>query len=197
MKSSLWLLLLCVVLPAGLRAQSFQADPDFRGHLIGETVADFLRIEPEAQQETNVCRQRTERRRCLELIAAVDRGQRTEVSTTSGGNFVLDAGQLVKLTVLVTDSFESAADSVSARFNAAPRKSSLPVHDASGNTWQNVLYTWDTPHVYATLYQDNNPVLQDRRPLLIVESRAEHILDDAFSAAKPTSVASTTTPKRP
>ena len=123
MKSSSLMLILVLVagLPAGLHAQSFQANPDFRGHLIGESVADFLRIEPEAQQETNVCRQRTERRRCLELIAAVDRGQRTEVSTTSGGNYVLDAGQLVKLTVLVADTFDSAADSVSKQFNAVPR----------------------------------------------------------------------------
>src|SRR6185437_6755059 len=119
MKSPTWMLMLLLVAgsPTGLHAQSFQADPDFRGHFIGESVTDFLRIEPEAQQETNVCRQRTERRRCLELIAAVDRGQRTEVSTTSGGNYVLDAGQLVKLTVLV-DAFDNAADSVSKRFNA-------------------------------------------------------------------------------
>ena len=196
MKSSLLILVLFVGLPTVLRAQATSANTDFQGHLIGETVADFLRIEPEAQQEANVCRQRAERHRCVELIAAIDHGQRAEVSTARAANYVLDAGKLVKFTMLVDDSFESSSGALSKKFDALPKKSSMPAHNSSGANWENQLYTWDTPSVYATLYQDNNPLLQDHRPLLIVESHAEHLLDDSGSAAKPSSVASTTSPKQ-
>ena len=196
MRSSLLILVLFIGLPTVLRAQASAADADLQGHLIGETIADFLRIEPEAQQETNVCRQRAERRRCVELIAAVDRGQRAEVTTAKSANYVLDAGKLVKLTMLVSNGFEMSSDALSKKFGALPKKTALPSHDSSGAKWENQLYTWDTPAVYATLYQDNNPLLQDHRPLLIVESHAEHLLDDVGSPSKPTSVASAVAPKQ-
>jgi hypothetical protein len=57
-------------------------------------------------------------------------------------------------------------------------KSVLSSHDSSGAKWDNQLYTWDTPTVYLTLYQNNNPSLQDRRLLLVMESRPEHLLED-------------------
>lgn len=196
MKSSLLILVLFVGMPMALRAQAPAMDANFQGHLIGETIADFLRIEPEAQQEANVCRQRSERHRCIELIAALDRGQRAEVSTATAANYVLDAGKLVKLTMLVSESFEATSDALSKKFGALPKRTTLPSHNASGTKWDNQLYTWDTPIIYATLYLDNNPVLQDHRPLLIVESHAEHLIDNVDSPAKPTSVASSAAPKQ-
>jgi hypothetical protein len=186
-----------VGLPVGLGAQSANvSSADFKGHLIGETVADFLRIEPEAQQEADVCRQRSERRRCVELIAALDRGQRAEVSTAGSANFVLDAGKLVKLTILVDDSFENISNSLTQKFGAVSKKTALPSHDSSGKKWENQLNVWDTAVIYVTLYQDNNPVLQDRRPLLVVESHAEHLLENIDQPAHPASVASSTAPKQ-
>jgi hypothetical protein len=85
---------------------------------------------------------------------------------------------------------------MSKKFGALPKKTTLPSHNTSGTKWDNQLYTWDTPTIYATLYQDNNPLLQDHRPLLIVESHAEHLLDDVDAPAKPTSVASSVAPKQ-
>lgn len=196
MKSSLLALLVLLGLPAVLHAQSANfSDADFKGHLIGESVADFLRIEPEAQQEADVCRQRAERRRCVELIAALDHGQRAEVSTASV-NYVLDAGQLVKVTMLVDDSFQNVSDSLTKKFGPLSKKSSLPTHDSSGTKWENQLYTWDTPTIYMTLYQDNNPRMQDRRPLLVVESHAEHLLDDLNQSRRPAAMASSVAPKQ-
>jgi hypothetical protein len=46
-----------------------------------------------------------------------------------------------------------------------------------------------------SIYQDNNPSLQDHRLLLIAESHAEHVLDDLDSSKQQTSLASTTDPK--
>ncbi len=46
-----------------------------------------------------------------------------------------------------------------------------------------------------SLYQDNNPSLQDHRLLLIVESHAEHVLDDLDSSKQQSSLASTSAPK--
>jgi hypothetical protein len=196
MKPSLLALVVLLGLPLVLPAQSANfSDADFKGHLIGESVADFLRIEPEAPQEADVCRQRAERRRCVELIAALDHGQRAEVSTTSV-NYVLDAGKLVKLTMLVDDSFQNVSDSLTKKFGALSKKSALPTHDSSGTKWENQLYTWDTPTIYMTLYQDNNPMMQDRRPLLVVESHAEHLLDDAAQSSGPASMAASVAPKQ-
>jgi hypothetical protein len=188
---------LSVGLPVGLHAQDASiSNADFKGHLIGESIADFLRIEPEARQEADVCRQRTERRRCVELIAAIERGQRAEVSTAGSANFVLDAGKLVKLTVLVDDTFENISNSLTQKFGSPSKKTPLSSHDSSGRKWENQLYLWDTPLIYLTIYQDNNPVLQDRRPLLVVESHAEHLLEDVGQSGRPASVASSVAPKQ-
>jgi hypothetical protein len=179
MKSASLVLFLFVASSGTLCAQSANiGDTGFKGHMIGESVADFLRLEPEAQQEADVCRQRPDRRSCAQLVAAIDHSQRAEISTTGSANFVLDAGRLVKITMIVNASFDSASESVAQEFGPVSNNASLPSQNSSGAKWQNQLATWDTPSVYVTLYQDNNPVLQDNRPLLVVESRAEHILKD-------------------
>lgn len=191
MKSLSFFLLLFLALAATARAQNPDLNhADFRGHLIGESVADFLRIEPEAQQEADVCRQRAERRRCGDLIAALDRGQRAEVSTASSANFVLDAGKLVKFTVLVDGNVQAVSDGLTKKFGPLSKLTALPLHDSSGTKWSNQLYTWDTSAVYITLYQDNNPSLQDHRLLLIVESHAERLLEDLNQSAQSGAVAS-------
>jgi len=96
MKPIAFILLLFAGLPGGLWAQSEKAAPvDFKGHLIGEGVADFLRIEPEAQQEVDVCRQHPARHSCDRLLAALKAQGRAEISTTNAFNFVLDGGKLV------------------------------------------------------------------------------------------------------
>lgn len=188
-------LLLFFALAAITRAQNPPvSDADFKGHLIGESIADFMRIEPEAQQEADVCRQRAERRRCGDLIAALDRGQRAEVSTASSANFVLDAGRLVKFTVLVDGGVQAVSDGITRKFGPLSKLSALPVHDSSGLKWSNQLYTWDTSSVYVTLYQDNNPMLQDHRLLLVVESHAEHLLEDLNQRPQLGAVASSAVP---
>ena len=193
----LLIFVLSLGLPVGLHAQNATiSNADFKGHLIGESVADFLRLEPEARQEADVCRQRTGRRRCVELIAAIEHGQRAEVSTAGSANFVLDAGKLVKLTVLVDDTFENICNSLTQKFGTPSKKTSLPSHDPSGKKWENQLYLWDTPLIYLTIYEDNNPALQDRRPLLAVESHAEHLLEDVGQSGGPDSVASSVVPKQ-
>lgn len=197
MRSSLLMLVLLTALPSGLRAQDASVrNADFKGHRIGETVADFLLIEPEAQQEADVCRQRTEPRSCVELIAALDRGRRAEVSTAGSVNFVLDGGKLVKLTMLVNGTFESIGDDLTKKLGTLSKKTNLPSRDASGRKWENQLYTWDTPAIYVTLYQDNNPSLQDRRPLLTAESPVEHLLEDTDRSKQASSAATSAAAKQ-
>ena len=188
------LLLLFLAWSPTARAQNLPSTDAVFNHLIGESVADFLRIEPEAQQEADVCRQRSERRRCSDLIAALDRGQRAEVSTAGSANFVLDAGRLVKFTVLVDGELQPVSDGLTKKFGPLSKVAALPVHDSSGAKWSNQLYTWDTSSVYVTLYQDNNPSLKDRRLLLIVESHAEHLLEDSNQSTQSGAVASSLAP---
>jgi hypothetical protein len=72
----------------------------------------------------------------------------------------------------------------------------LSSQNGAGAKWINWLHIWDTPGIYISLYQDNNPSLQDHRLLLIVESHAEHLLDNLDSSKQPTSLATATDPQK-
>jgi len=197
MKPFVFILVLFAGLPGGLWAQTAGgvAPVDFKGHLIGEGVADFLRMEPEAQQEVDVCRQHPSRHNCDRLMAALNGNGRAEMSTTGAINFVLDGGKLVKLTMLVDKPMDAAASDLRDKFGPQTKATMLSSQNGAGAKWINWLHTWDTPAIYASIYQDNNPSLQDHRLLLIVESHAEHVLDDLDSSKQQTSLASTADPK--
>jgi hypothetical protein len=185
MRLSASILILFFSIPGALRAQSTNVNfANFNGHFIGESISDFLRLEPEAQQEVDVCRQHPDRHSCNHIAGALDRGERAELSTTGSANFVLDGGRLVKLTMLVDDSFYNAAAALAAKFGNPSKDTVTSSQDGSGARWQNHEYVWDTPSAYITLYEDNNPSLQDRRPLLIVKSLAEHLLDNSDHGQK-------------
>jgi hypothetical protein len=195
MKPIAFILLLFAGLPGGLWAQSEKAAPvDFKGHLIGEGVADFLRIEPEAQQEVDVCRQHPARHSCDRLLAALKAEGRAEISTTNAFNFVLDGGKLVKLTMLVDKPLDQAIADLTQKFGRETKAATLPAQNGAGAKWSNTLCVWDTPSVYLSLYFDNNPALDDHRLLLIAESHAEHVLEDISAAKQPTSLATTASP---
>jgi len=172
------------------------APVEIKGHFIGESVGDFLRIEPEAQQEVDVCREHKTRSSCDRLLGALDRGQRTEISTSNSMDFVLDAGRLVKVTVLVRETTDEVAREFTQKLGTAAISTNTPNHSSSGANWQNRLFVWNTAAVYTTLYEDNNPALQDHQPLLVVESQSEHILDEAEAAKNTQPVASNNPPPR-
>jgi hypothetical protein len=196
MKNTLLILLLFLGIPAELSAQTTPVSlVEFRGHFIGESVSDFLRMEPDAQQEADVCRQRPSRKHCEQLVAAIDRGQRAEVSTTNSSNFVLDGGKLVKFAMLVDRNFQAALSDLTKKFGLWSILTSVPSQNDDGLEWRDQQYMWDTQAVFVTLYQDNNPALLDRRPLLVVESRAEHLLKDLKPSDEPTSVAAAIAPR--
>ncbi len=195
MKPFVWILVLFAAVPAGLRAQGGSvASVDFKGHLTGEGISDFLRIEPEAQQEFDVCHQRPERRSCDPVNAALHANGRVEISTTGSVNFVLDGGKLVKITMLVDRPMDDATFDLTQKIGVQAKATLLPSQNNTGDKWNNQLHTWDTPTAYVTLYQDNNPGMQDHRLLLMAESRAEHLLENLDSSKLPTSVASTAAP---
>lgn len=174
-----------------LHAQMTASAPvEIKGHFIGESIPDFLSKEPEAQQEADVCREHKTRASCESLLGALNRGQRAEVSTSASMDFVLDAGRLVKMTVLVSDNADTATDTLTHTFGVAANSTSVSSHNSSGASWKNRLFVWDTTGAYATLYEDNNPALQDHQPLLVVESKSEHILDEAEAAKNTHSVVS-------
>jgi hypothetical protein len=197
MRPFAFILVLFAGLPGGLWSQTGSAASiEFKGHLIGEGVADFLRIEPEAQQEADVCNQRPSRHNCDRLMAALHGSGRAEMSTTGAINFVLDGGKLVKLTMLVDKPMDVATSDLRNRFGPQTKATMLSSQNGAGSKWINWLHIWDTPAIYISLYQDNNPSLQDHRLLIIVESHAEHVLDDLDSSKQPTSIASSAAPQR-
>ena len=174
-----------------LHAQAPAGAPvEIKGHFIGESIGDFLSMEPEAQQEVDVCREHKTRSSCGHLLGALDRGERTEISTSAGMDFVLDAGRLVKLTVLVRESTDGTTEALTRKFGIPAAETNMANHNSTGANWQNRLFVWNTASAYATLYEDNNPSLQDHQPLLVVESQSEHILDDAEAAKHTQAVAS-------
>jgi hypothetical protein len=183
MKLPAFILIVFISIPGALRAQSSQATyADFKGHFIGEAIPDFLRLEPDAQQEVDVCRARPSRHSCERLVGALDRGERAEVSNNDSVNFVLDAGRLVKVTMLVDDNLDAVVGGLTSKFGSPSQTQVLSSQSKDGGKWQNHQIVWDTPNIYIRLYQDNNPSLPDHRLLLIAESHAEFLLDDSTQA---------------
>jgi hypothetical protein len=153
----------------------------YGGHFIGEPIKVFLRLEPDARSELEVCEQHPKQSICAKLFAAVEKDQRAEITTavqpdmdnpdTSNDayNFILDGGKLVKITVPIND----LADTMKG-FGEPTSDKVVPRHNSDGAKWEDHAYAWDLPGAYVTIYIDNNPVLQDHRPVLVIESREEH-----------------------
>jgi hypothetical protein len=150
------------------------------GHHIGESVKLFLRLEPDARSELEVCDQHPTEIQCVHLLDAVEKGHRAEISTAVPAdldhpdssdtyNFVIDGGKLVKIALSVNDVAE-----VLKTYGKPTTDTVTPHEGASGAKWENRRCVWDTPAGFITLDTDNNPRLQDRRPLLVLESREEH-----------------------
>jgi hypothetical protein len=146
---------------------------EIRGHSIGETAGTFLSLEPEAQQQADACRNYPDETTCARLLAALDGRKRAEISTSGAVAFILDQGKLVRLTVPVDGVADAAMVELTKKFGPQPRKVTIQGQNIQGAKWENYLFAWDTPDAFVTLYQDNDPSLQDRRLLLVVESRSQ------------------------
>lgn len=179
--------LICVVfvfLPWTLSAQTAAVRPiEIKGHFIGESVAELLSKEPKIQQQVKLCDQNPIRPTCGRLLAAVERRGRAEVANSSWTNFVLDGGHLVKLTTLVNEHSDAVSDLIK-KFGPRSSETAFPMQNALGTTWEDRLSVWDTPTVYATLREDNNPASQNHHYVLTVESRAEYDRECAEEAAQ-------------
>ncbi len=177
--------LVLIILPWLLYAQTANVRPvEIKSHFIGESIAELLNKEPEVQQEVNVCEQQPRKPICDRLLAAVKRGQRAEVSTSSWMSFVLDGGKLVKLTTLVNEVSDAKAD-LTKQFGPPFSDTAFPMHNAIGASWEDHLSVWDTPAVYVALREDNNPASQNHHFVLVVESRSEHARPHADGAKQP------------
>jgi hypothetical protein len=172
------------------------------GHHIGESVKLFLRLEPDARSELEVCDQHPNEIQCVHLLDAVEKGQRAEITTAvpadlehgdSGDtyNFVIDGGKLVKITLSVNDIAE-----VMKTYGKPTTDAVTPHENASGAEWENRQCVWDTPAGFVILDVDSNPRLRDHRPLLVLESREEHARTaaSAHSAPSTNSSSSAATP---
>jgi hypothetical protein len=162
------------------------------GHRIGESVKIFLRLEPGARSELEVCDQHPNEIQCVHLLDAVEKGKRAEISTAVPAdldhpdssdtyNFVIDGGKLVKITLSVNDVAE-----VMKTYGKPTTDTVTPHEGASGVKWENRQCVWDTPAGFITLDTDNNPRLKDHRPLLVLESREEHARSNSTAAPSPT-----------
>ena len=167
--------LVWIVLPCVLNAQTAHVRPvEVRGHFIGESTPELISHEPEVRQKLNACRQHPAKPDCDRLLAAVKRGQRAEVSTSSWTTFVLDGGKLVKLTTLVHEDPGAVKADLTQELGARCTEASFPMQNALGATWKDRLFVWDTPTIWASLREDNNPASQNHHFVLVVESRSEH-----------------------
>jgi hypothetical protein len=146
---------------------------EIAGHSIGESAAAFLREEPEAQQKAEACRQQPDETGCDQLLAVLDGGQRGEISTSSAMTFVFDEGKLVRLTMPVDGGADAAIAGLTKKFGAPARKVTITGQNLQGSQWENYLFGWDTADSSLTLYQDNDPSLQERRLVLVAESRLQ------------------------
>src|SRR5579862_1285543 len=163
-----------IILPWTLSAQTGDMKPiAIKGHFIGESIAQLLSKEPKVQQQVKWCEQHPTTPTCDRLLAAIEHGGRAEIANSSWTNFAVDGGHLVKLTTLVNENSDAVSD-LTKKFGPRSSATAFPMRNALGTTWQDRLSVWDTPTVYATLREDNNPASQNHHYVLIVESRAEH-----------------------
>src|SRR5580704_6150099 len=108
--------LLVMALTGLLHAQTADVSVfQVRSHYIGEPVTRFLRLDPNAREEVEICREHSSRSVCNQLLAAIDGDRRGEISVTiphdldhpeqatDAIDFVIEAGKVVKLTMPVTD----------------------------------------------------------------------------------------------
>jgi hypothetical protein len=140
------------------------------GHVIGETIGSFLRREPEARQKADECRQHPDQTSCAPFLAALDYGQRAEISMSGHVGFILDKGKLSGLTMPVGGGRHAAIAGLTKKFGAQPRKTAIASQNIAGAKWEDYLLVWKTRYFSVALYVDNDPALHDRRPLLMVES---------------------------
>lgn len=175
--------------PLAIKAQTGVSSPvQIRGHFIGEPIERFIHLEADVREEQEVCDQHPRASFCQQLVGAMERGDRAEISTSITPdldhpdaskdtiNFVLQEKKLVKMTMLVNDMSDLAA------LGRPSRESDVPAHSVSGAQWTNHLTVWDTQDCYASVYQDNNPGLEDHRPVFVMESREEHARESTASA---------------
>jgi len=164
-----------IVPPWALNAQTAHVRPvEVRGHFIGETIPELVAQEPEVRQKVDACGQRPAKPDCDRLLAAVKRGQRAEVSTSSWTTFVLDGGKLVKVAMLVHEDPGVVKADLTQKLGTRCTETSFPMQNALGTTWKDRLFVWDTPTIWASLREDNNPASQNHHFVLVVESQAEH-----------------------
>lgn len=172
--------LVIIFLPGSLCAQTADLKPlEIKGHVIGESIAELLNKEPEVRQKVMVCEQHPHQPTCDGLLAAVRLGQRSEVSTSNWMSFVLEGGKLAKLTTLVNGMADEVKADLTRKFGPQSSETSFPMQNAMGTKWEDHLSVWDMPAVYVGLHEDNNPASQNHHFVLVIESRAEHALENA------------------
>jgi hypothetical protein len=178
--------ILLVSFSAGLRAQPIDISPTgVSGHHIGESVSAFLAIEPKAHQVLDSCRRNPSGSQCDRLLAALERGQRAEISTSDSSDFVFDQGRLIKLATLVDGSTGMLAMNLTKTLGPRTSEMDIQKQDASGAKWNDNLSVWNESDAYILLFEDNNPSLKARHaPVLVVESPAEHARNASDSAKR-------------
>ena len=169
MRRLVLVLMTTVILASSTQVRAARLKPtEINGHFIGETIPTFLHTEPEAQQQLNLCLQCPQRINCTRLLAAFARRQRAEISTSGLKDFILDGGKVVRFTMFVD---RAAAIDLTKKFGSPSRRTTIVGRDTYGAGWENHLFGWVTHDADIALYEDNDPTLQDRRSVLIVESR--------------------------
>jgi hypothetical protein len=171
--------LLSFVMLAGLStiasAQPIDISPTgMSGHHIGETASSFLAMEPKTQLAFDSCRREPLSPRCDRVLGAFERGQRAEITTSDSTDFVFDQGRLIKLAKLVDGTPEVFAGDLTKTLGPRASEIDIQKQDQSGAKWNDNLSMWAAPDAYILLFEDNNPNLGARRPVLVVESPAEH-----------------------
>ena len=174
MRRLLLILAVTVISASSAHASPAHVKPaELRGHSLGETAAAFLALEPEAQQQADACRQHPDETACARLLAALDAGQRAEITEAGPRTFTLDGGKLVRVTMQLDALADAATADLTNEFGPQSRKTTIPAQNIEGAKWQNHVLAWDTPEASVALYEDNDPSLQSHRLLLVVESRTQ------------------------
>lgn len=145
-----------------------------KGHHLGETLQEFLQSEPEIQAQDK------------EVVEVANTGTGSiPGSTREDGDWLFEDGNLCEIKLLgAGDHYRQIRDDLSKRIGVKPiSERRVPMHNAHGAAWVDLLAVWLTPELHAHLEGDWNP--ESVGTFLVVESRAAYDKKRREEKAKP------------
>ncbi len=161
-----------------------------KGHVIGETGAEFLKAEPQVQKDLNECHadpkgqnvyisEEAYRSICgSEINALENNGDGTiQISGEDVGDVAewrFEGGLLTVVSISLCCEYHAIRDDLSKRIGATPSESKSVYQNGFGARWAARTAVWMTRKYHAKLFENNDPTSEDRYSVVTIETRKSY-----------------------